>query len=293
MYPVIYNLKNKLTWMSTRLRWINEEYEILKWIEAMQAIHTLLEKTSRNPTLLKLNLGREDVAKTCWSENNRYQNLTSSARWLQGRKKHRPIVHPLVEEYNLKPLSVPGVKLMKSPKTSENKMEETSETQTVASITTQAMPPMVDNEPELVNVNKPEANQSKNRRIVVRGRRSTNTMSTPDVDMEASQIVTTNNGTEHNSMPHTIDSEEPRRDHLEFNDELMCNEPTDAPKHHCEACEPCKRCGRCLHCRLYCAGGTVDKDLDPGDEKEYCSLACYKEDKEYFVFMGIRKEKEI
>ena len=48
MNPVIFNLKNKLRWMATRLRWINEEKAIKGWIGTMEEIYTLMEKASRN-----------------------------------------------------------------------------------------------------------------------------------------------------------------------------------------------------------------------------------------------------
>ena len=54
MNPVIYNLKNKLTWMASRLRWMNDDREILGWIEAMEAVHALLQKSLKNTEVWKL-----------------------------------------------------------------------------------------------------------------------------------------------------------------------------------------------------------------------------------------------
>ena len=38
MNPVMLNLKNKLTWMATRLRWINEDKALKSWIETMEEL---------------------------------------------------------------------------------------------------------------------------------------------------------------------------------------------------------------------------------------------------------------
>ena len=46
MTPVIYYLKNKLTWMASKLRWINKDEEIMSWIAAMEAVHKLLVEAS-------------------------------------------------------------------------------------------------------------------------------------------------------------------------------------------------------------------------------------------------------
>ena len=54
MNPIIYNLKNKLTWMSSQLRQINRAWEIQAWISAMKDIHSLLEETAKNKELLQI-----------------------------------------------------------------------------------------------------------------------------------------------------------------------------------------------------------------------------------------------
>jgi len=50
--------------MSTQLRWINEDYDILRWVEAMTAVNSLLEKTMRNPWLTKDTQVREKETKS-------------------------------------------------------------------------------------------------------------------------------------------------------------------------------------------------------------------------------------
>ena len=54
MNPIIYNLKNKLPWMSSQLRQINRAWEIQTWISAMKDIHSLLEETAKNKELCQI-----------------------------------------------------------------------------------------------------------------------------------------------------------------------------------------------------------------------------------------------
>ena len=42
MHPIVWNLKNKLNWMSNHLRWINEDSEIIKWMQAMKMVNDML-----------------------------------------------------------------------------------------------------------------------------------------------------------------------------------------------------------------------------------------------------------
>ena len=42
MSPVIWCIKNKLTWMASRLRWMNNDKEILMWTTTMQEVFKLL-----------------------------------------------------------------------------------------------------------------------------------------------------------------------------------------------------------------------------------------------------------
>ena len=51
MNHLIFNLKNKLTWMGTRLRWINEEHALKRWIATMEDIYILMEKATRDTEL--------------------------------------------------------------------------------------------------------------------------------------------------------------------------------------------------------------------------------------------------
>ena len=41
MQTVVYRLKNKLSWMAAKLRFINGGDDIMTWISAMQAVYTL------------------------------------------------------------------------------------------------------------------------------------------------------------------------------------------------------------------------------------------------------------
>ena len=61
MNPVVFNLKNKLTWLSSNLRWINDDDEILRRLETMNAVNTLLEKTMKNPLLFTMKFRSEDA----------------------------------------------------------------------------------------------------------------------------------------------------------------------------------------------------------------------------------------
>ena len=54
MHPVIWNLRNKLTWMSNRLRWINGDNEIINWMRAMKMVNDMLVDALNNGDLGQL-----------------------------------------------------------------------------------------------------------------------------------------------------------------------------------------------------------------------------------------------
>ena len=63
MQAVVYRLKNKLSWMVTKLRFINGGEDITTWVSAMQAVHTLLVKATENSDLLECFDSKSDQAK--------------------------------------------------------------------------------------------------------------------------------------------------------------------------------------------------------------------------------------
>ena len=53
MHPVIFHLRNKLTWMSRQLRSINKAADVVDWASAMHSIYNLLVDVSGNAELLQ------------------------------------------------------------------------------------------------------------------------------------------------------------------------------------------------------------------------------------------------
>ena len=67
MHPVKYHLTNKLVWMSRQLREMNNADDILKWADAMKAVHSILVETMGNNNLLDSDKWRSQ--KKTWSKN--------------------------------------------------------------------------------------------------------------------------------------------------------------------------------------------------------------------------------
>ena len=114
MNPVVFNLKNKLSWLSSSLRWLNDDDKILMRLDTMNAVNTLLEKTMNNPLLFTMKIkGAKD---TSWKKHSSHrtsliqpkiqtEKSKISNRWplrgsseqkvsLQPNKRRRSIIKP-------------------------------------------------------------------------------------------------------------------------------------------------------------------------------------------------------
>jgi len=79
MQPVVYRLKNKLSWMTTKPRSINRGDEIMTWVSAMHAIHTLLvEATQSADRLERFNTANVVTMKRPQWKHGRRKKLTIS-----------------------------------------------------------------------------------------------------------------------------------------------------------------------------------------------------------------------
>ena len=85
MNQIIFNLKNKITWMSTKLREINEGPDILCWIEAMTAVHCLLEHAMQNPLLMNKR-AVSSRAKNYGLTNNNFINRATRSSVTLGKR---------------------------------------------------------------------------------------------------------------------------------------------------------------------------------------------------------------
>ena len=82
MNPVIWFLKSKLTWMGSKLRWINKDTEIISWIKAMEAVHKLLVEAMSRKELWEMG-HTMNSHRTTGSENS---VVLEKRKWRQQRQ---------------------------------------------------------------------------------------------------------------------------------------------------------------------------------------------------------------
>ena len=97
MSPMIYYLKNKLTWMASKLRWINNDKEIISWIAAMEAVHKLLVEASLRKEMLQKQETKTRRWKTAFetrekTEGKEHLIHPKSVDQISKKGKGRPVV---------------------------------------------------------------------------------------------------------------------------------------------------------------------------------------------------------